>query len=119
MEKDEFLRLLPKLIREDDEVTFELPDITIHPGSYALIRAKIDVDQADGTSVVHIRTSSGIYPNCYDYFGEGGFVEIVKNGSTVDFVRFGPSSVTPANAEQWLGGTAPALPSSAGRRLWP
>ena len=94
------------------DVTFNLPDITIYPGSYALIRGKPFDDMVDGTAVVHIKNSNGIYPNCYDFYDEGGFAELVRDGVTVDFVRFGPSTVTPTTGGQWLVGTAPALPST-------
>jgi hypothetical protein len=67
--------------------------------------------------VVHVSDSNGVFPNVYDpYYQQfnsvGSFAELIRDGSSIDFVRFGPSTVTPTSGGQWSGGTAPELPST-------
>jgi hypothetical protein len=99
----------------DGIISFSLPPLIIQPGSYALIRGKTDADYANGTRVVYIINSSLQVPNwSYDgsYSGEG-FVELLKSGETVDFVRFGShNNVAPISVSAWNGvGNAPELPA--------
>ncbi len=91
--------------------TFSLPDLAIQPGSYALIRGKSDDDLVNGSQVVYVVSADGLVPN---WVGTGGFVELIRDGATVDFVRFGTDTAEPASAGEWGGSAAPALPFGPG-----
>ena len=80
-------RLINSPYTYTDEVVFSLPDLEIQPGSYILIRGKISDDLVNTGQIVYIVDSANIAPNwCYS---GSGFVELIENGNTIDFVRFG------------------------------
>lgn len=89
--------------------TFTIPSFTIPAGSYAMIRGKSDSHLADGEQVIHVIDGSNIVPN---WCGEGGFVELIKDGESIDFVRFGSSTVAPTEIGAWTSGAAPSMPYS-------
>ena len=97
-------------------VTFNLPSLLVQPGGYALIRGRISADNVNGTRVVYIDDGSTRVPN---WLSDGtntgsGFVELVKDGATVDFVRFGSNTAAPLTGTAWSGAAAPALPTGSG-----
>lgn len=59
----------------------------------------------------------GTYQDWPVWSNDNGSIELVRNGQTIDFVRFGNSNVQPLTANAWLGGAAPALSGSASYSL--
>ena len=90
------------------DTTFSLPPLNLNAGGYALIIAEVDEAMFDGPRHVHIRDG-----NAVPAWDESGFVELVGDGATLDFVRFGNSDETPETGAAWQGGAAPALGNGA------
>ncbi len=92
-----------------DETIFDLPALELAPGSYTLVAAK-------GTDIV-IPSSEQVYVLKDDHliprWRESGFIELVKEDQSLDFVRFGSSTTEPLSPEAWSGDAAPMLPSAA------
>ncbi len=88
--------------------TFSLPDTLIYPGSYLVIRGKINEVNYNTGQIVYIANGQNMVP----YWDSSGFIELVNNGNTGDFVSFGSDSTAPLTGG-WNGGDAPALPYTA------
>jgi hypothetical protein len=95
-----------------DSEMFDLPSLTIPPGGYAIVRGKTFDDLIDGPQIVSVHTNTGVVPN----WRKDGFVELVRAGQTVDFVRFGMNSALPTTVG-WFGGAAMELPEDYGHAL--
>lgn len=91
-------------------VTYSLPSMVILPGRYALIRSGLwaPYGSANGVAVVSMNMGGSSY---VPRFGSGGngFAELIYQGTTVDFVRFGTSTDLPFSGN--FSGTAPAIPA--------
>ncbi|MEJ5284964.1 MAG: hypothetical protein WHS77_07955 [Brevinematales bacterium] len=92
---------------------FSLPALTIEPGSYVIIRAKPYSGLVDSDRIGYV-SSGGSYP----YWQANGFVELIYSNYTIDFVRFGGSTVSPMydgldGNPAWNGGSAVSLPFSS------
>lgn len=85
--------------------TFNLPNLTVQPGSYVIIRGKTTNYQVNGPNIVYTSLASYV-----PFWNTNGVVELLKDGSTVDFVRFGSDSTVPTDTNQWAGGDAVSLP---------
>ena len=85
--------------------TFTLPSFTVNPGAYIVIGGKVTADVFNTNKSVYIANSGSIVP----YWYGNGFVELLKAGQTVDFVRFGTDSTTPTTAGEWSTSNAPAF----------
>ncbi len=87
--------------------TFSLPPLNLPAGGYALILGEPNEATFDGPRHVHVRgdANSGAVPA----WDEDGFVELLEDGATVDFVRFGDSDEEPESAGAWGGENTPAL----------
>jgi hypothetical protein len=77
-------------------------------GAYVIVSGNTANIAQRGTQLVGIRSGNQV-----PYWTESGFVELIKDGATVDFVRFGSSTQTPTTSSQWSGGSVTALPYSA------
>jgi hypothetical protein len=100
--------------------SFSLPSLVVQPGSYVLIHGRTSDNYVNGNQIVYIDNGT-LVPNWYnDNITNGsGNVELVKNGATIDFVRFGSNVATPLTASAWIGGgDAPALPTGIGNYGW-
>lgn len=69
--------------------------------------------QLNTSQIIYLGQSSN-YPR---WSSSAGAIELLRNGQTIDFVRFGSSSDQPLNATQWSGANAAALSSSYGYAL--
>lgn len=100
--------------------TFSLPSLNIPAYSYAVISSNPNNSEQRNVQKIFLRVG-----NTVPFWGANGYVEILLNGSTSDFVAFGNSTQTPVNGNYWSGQPVTALPSSAldfGKsivRLWP
>jgi hypothetical protein len=87
--------------------TFTLPNISIAPSSYVIVSGNPDNLPQLGSQNIRARTGS-----TYPYWTTDGFIEILKSNATVDFVRFGTSTQSPASTGAWNGASVAALPST-------
>ena len=90
--------------------TFQLPSLEVAPGAFVVISARANADLKDSASNVYIADNSKLVPY---WQGGTGFVELLANGQTVDFIRFGSSSATPTTADSWTGPSVAGMGSSA------
>jgi hypothetical protein len=67
---------------------FALPRYTLSPGQYAVIAAASSKALPDGHGTLHIKDGA-LLP----WWSDDGFVELVSDGRSVDFVRFGGNRV--------------------------
>ncbi|MCA9837112.1 MAG: hypothetical protein KC422_09355 [Trueperaceae bacterium] len=111
--KDYSLRSLAQLNIEPwtfyGETVFDLPELELPPGSYALISSKGSDIAVSGPKQVFVVKDDHITPR----WRESGFLELVKRDETVDFIRFGSNMTEPLTEAAWSGDAAPALPSAA------
>lgn len=84
--------------------TFTLPSISIAAGSYAVIAGNVSGLSQRGTQLVMVNSGSVV-----PFWTGSGFIELLKSGATVDFVRFGTSTQAPVTSAAWSGNAAAAL----------
>ncbi len=91
--------------------TFSLPEMVVYPGSYVVIKGKTSDDLTTGGKIAYILNPADTVP----YWDETrGFLELLYNGNTIDFVRFGSIENTlPVTSSHWTGGVTEALPDSS------
>lgn len=87
---------------------FDLPNLSISPDSYLIISGNAENLKQRGTQNIRVRSINNV-PKWID----SGFIELLSNGSTVDFVVFGSSTQTPTTVNKWSGANIAALPYSA------
>jgi hypothetical protein len=88
--------------------TYTFPSFEIAAGAYAIVSGNTENLTQRGTQLVAIRSGNQV-----PFWTDSGFVELLKDGATVDFVRFGTSSQTPVTSSQWSDSSVSALPYSA------
>ena len=98
--------------------TFNLLPVLVQPGQYLLIRGKTFAryDNYDGYSPTNnFRQVVFVIqlPDSIPYWSESGFIELVNNGTTSDFVRFGSDRTPPVSLKAWGDSNAPGLPNSS------
>lgn len=71
--------------RTNGDVTFSLPNTTINSGQYIVIRSDKDGDSFASNSRIVFAHESGNYP----YWSDQGYIDLIKDGESVDFVTFG------------------------------
>ncbi len=86
--------------------TWTLPSFSVAAGTWVVIGGKVSLEVFDTNKSVYVSNA----PNIVPFWNANGFIELTKAGATVDFVRFGTSSVLPTTAGQWDNSSAPALP---------
>ena len=87
--------------------TFSLPPLNLPAGGYALIIGEPSDEVFDGPRHVHVRGSAN--DGAVPAWDEDGFVELLEDGTTVDFVRFGDADEEPESGGAWGGGSATTL----------
>jgi hypothetical protein len=94
--------------------TFSFPANTqIKAGSYLLVAGKMSKSTRPNTDQIVYIGDVFSKPS----WSANGALELVKDGVTLDFVRFGLSFATPLSANAWPGGSTAALPFSYGQSL--
>ena len=89
--------------------SFDLPNVNLAAGAFMVVRGQSSISpQTNTTQIIYISDSSN--PNKVPYWTESGSIEILKNGITRNFVRFGSNTDTPATGS--VSTTAPALPNA-------
>ncbi|MDH5753409.1 MAG: lamin tail domain-containing protein, partial [Deltaproteobacteria bacterium] len=90
------------------EAAIALPTATVPAGGYMLVRgAPPDTPTQNTAQVVYVSDGQGRVP----YWDSDGYAELILDGATADFVRFGSSGSAPTTASAWGAGAAPALPN--------
>ncbi|WP_420476702.1 hypothetical protein [Noviherbaspirillum sp. ST9] len=85
---------------------FALPDVTLAPGAFLVIGSRTSDGLEDSAQMVYVRNSTA-----RPFWNANGSVELVRDGATTDFVRFGTSTAEPSSGNAWSGASVPALPS--------
>ena len=100
-----------------DSFEFTFPSKTIRAGEYLVIRPNYGpaynttLPDIENEYVMYLKdTASDIYPLWFS--DTEGFLEILKNGNTVDFVSIG-NSYMPTTSTEWTGTEVPSFTSSA------
>lgn len=88
--------------------TFSLPNISVAPGAFLVISGQRFTPLANTAQMVYISDSGNA--NRVPYWTDSGSIELLKNGKTHSFVRFGSNTDTPTTGAPT---TAPALPFAA------
>ncbi len=91
-----------------------LPSLNINPGSYIIVRGKPYDGLVNGERIVYVS-----FEDKYPYWQDYGFVELIYNNQTIDFVKFGSNAATlnPISPDKWQGEPAAALPFNYGLSL--
>ena len=87
---------------------YTLPSFEVAAGSYAILSGNVDGLSQRGTQLIQIRSGNQV-----PWWSDNGFIELIKDSTTVDFVRFGTSVQMPVTSSQWSGSSVAALPYSA------
>jgi hypothetical protein len=88
--------------------TFALPAVNVPAGGYAVVAGNSSNAVQRSTQMAWVRAGNQV-----PFWKADGFIELLSNGATVDFVRFGSSTQSPSTASEWSGSAVTALPSSA------
>jgi hypothetical protein len=89
-----------------EPVEFPLPDVTLAAGAHLVIASKTSDELMDNSQIVHVKNGM-LLP----YWNANGSLELVRDGATVDFVRFGTSTANPVSDGEWDGESVSPLPS--------
>lgn len=94
----------------DSATLFALPDASVPAKGLLVIAGAVKVTSwtKDTPQIVYVKNGADS-----PYWNANGFVELLKDGATADFVRFGNSAVAPLSAGTWNGANVAALPSGA------
>lgn len=90
--------------------TFTLPHLIIPDAGRVVVASKVGPELVNNSNVVYISDASGYVPS---WKTAAGFVELLANGKTVDFVRFGSEATTPVTATAWSGANVPAFSNTS------
>ena len=97
---------------------FDLPSVVLPPKGVLVFRGRRENQDPEyqdamlpSRSVAFLGDNIGNYPA----WRWSGFIELVRQGKTVDFVRFGASTQEPATAGHWQGASAAAMPYGQNR----
>jgi len=104
-----------------DSFKFSFPSKIIPAGKYLIIRPNYGpaynttLPNIENVQVLYLKdTTSKKYP--FWYSDEEGFLEILYNGKTIDFVSIG-NDYTPTTSSEWIGAYVPSFTSS-GSEFW-
>jgi len=88
--------------------TFALPAVDVPSKGYLVVAGKTADKLKDNRQMVYVKDGTRI-----PFWNANGSIELVANGATADFVRFGNSTVGPMTSSAWSGAAVGALPSGA------
>lgn len=93
--------------------TFALPNKWLQPKTYYVIFANHSSDKnhwsTDLTNDYLTKIQQSNTMRTLSLQTTGGSVELLHNGKTIDFVRYGTNIETPTSSSHWQGGAAPAM----------
>ncbi len=85
--------------------TWVLPSMNVPANGYVVVGGKVNADVYNTNKSVYVANG-----NVVPYWFDGGFLELLNGGNSVDFVRWGNNATAPTAANAWNGVNAPALP---------
>ena len=88
--------------------TMQLPQALVPAGGYLIVRGDPQNLAKSSDQILYIRDGQGYWP----IWKTKGFIELLRDGATNDFVDFGAHGATPTTGT--FSGSAPALPSVDG-----
>lgn len=94
--------------KSDGNVEFSFPAVNVQPGQYIIVRSDKNGDSFASNQRVVFAHEAGSYP----YWGDEGYIDLLFNGVTQDFVTFG-NVFNPVTSQQWQGSAATAPNSEA------
>ncbi len=86
--------------------SFSLPAVAVPAYGYLAVASKPYDKLKDSRQMVYVKSGTRT-----PYWNGSGSLELVTQGRTADFVRFGNSTAAPATASEWSGAALAALPS--------
>lgn len=86
--------------------SFALPNAAVPAYGYLVIASKPYDKLKDSSQMVYVKSGT-LTP----FWNGSGSIELIANGATADFVRFGSSGAAPASASAWSGPGVAALPA--------
>ncbi|HYD63664.1 MAG TPA: lamin tail domain-containing protein [Noviherbaspirillum sp.] len=89
-----------------EPASFPLPVVVVPSGGYLVIASKTSNALVDSPQMVYVKND-----NARPFWNASGSLELVRDDATVDFVRFGNSTVAPLTAGEWNSASVPAIPS--------
>ncbi|GIZ53723.1 hypothetical protein [Noviherbaspirillum aridicola] len=87
---------------------FTLPAAEIPPGGYLVVASRAHQNLRANSQMVYVGDGTRM-----PYWNASGSIELLRDGATVDFVRFGSSTAVPASEDHWGDAAVTALPSGA------
>ena len=86
-----------------------LPTKLVPPGAYLVIMTRDLFDNLAHTISYEGSPNVVILPEQTFTWSSSGYIELLEDNETVDFVRFGTNNVAPTTASAWNGAAAPGL----------
>ncbi|HJV51069.1 MAG TPA: hypothetical protein VJ652_06410 [Noviherbaspirillum sp.] len=87
-------------------MAFSLPAVAVPAYGYLVLASKPYDKLKDSSQMVYVKSGTRT-----PFWNGSGSLELVTQGRTADFVRFGNSTAAPATASEWNGAAVAALPS--------
>jgi len=88
------------------EVVYNLPAKSVPAGEYLIIMTE-DLFASSPLASFAGNPNVVILPGAEYHWTSSGFLELIKDNETTDFVRFGNNSKTPTTSTAWTGGAGP------------
>jgi hypothetical protein len=85
--------------------TWTLPSYDLAAGAYMVIGGKVSTNVFNTNKSVYV-----VNNNTVPYWLSNGFLELLKGGTSIDFVRWGSNNIAPTDVAAWTGTNSPALP---------
>ncbi len=85
----------------DNHTIYSLPAMIVHSGQFAVIRSDSWNTKYDYRDVISLNNADGFSPAFY--YTSGSYIELLKDGITVDYVNINTVSPSPATADAWSG----------------
>lgn len=87
--------------------TFALPRVSLAADGYMVVSGNVTNEKIRGVQKIKLN-QQGVVP----HWGANGFIELLKEGDTVDFVKFGDATQVPVTPSKWKNAAVKAMLSS-------
>jgi hypothetical protein len=86
--------------------SFALPNVIVPAQGYLVVASRIYDNLENNSQIVYVNNGTLV-----PHWNGSGSIELVNNGQTVDFIRFGTSTAAPITASEWVGPNISNMPS--------
>lgn len=86
--------------------SFALPAVAVPSRSFFVIAGKVSDALVNGPQIRYVNAGAMV-----PHWADSGAIELVKQGVTVDFVRFGSVTTAPITAAHWSGSNVSGIPA--------